>query len=609
MKSLVQLWLVLAEEFGEWCCTSTSRDVKTLRDRVEAEGMSFLTITLPSFGSAFEHCLSKGCVAPGDFPGFRLSSGPLPLFLGGFLAQCFDRQSGTIRLDLNVDCVTAVRQLTKLFGKLELPCAEHRTRAAFRKYIQIENEVRSGYSNMELGDYNRLARISAHLFGDVFSSLTQKIFEGDLSPKHGPGATAERLSSNGRFKLTAWPQRLESVFPYMDYALPNARYHELLDDVHFTDPGAETPVRVISVPKTLKTPRIIAIEPSCMQYMQQALLRPLVNLIESKRIPGFTRDNLCYSMIGFSEQTPNQELAREGSISGSLATLDLSDASDRVSMQHVSALLRDWPLLHEAFLAVRSTTAAVPGHGVIPLAKYASMGSALCFPVEAMVFLAVIFFGICEAESPTDLRREINSYAGRVRVYGDDIIVPVDKVDSVMKALELFGFKVNFSKSFWTGRFRESCGGDFYAGTDVTPVRLKHLFPASHADSVEVLGLVEFRNHIYNRGLWKTAYWLDSRIIPVLQGHYPYVERTSQLVGRESFLGVEPPRRFHRDTHSPLQKGWFVVAKPPVDILDGWPALLKFFLKTGKDPLSKDHLQKQGRPRAVSTKLGWKTPF
>jgi hypothetical protein len=237
------------------------------------------------------------------------------------------------------------------------------------------------------------------------------------------------------------------------------------------------------------------------------------------------------------------------------------------------------------------------------------MGSALCFPVEAMIFLAVVFLGMCEEESPADLRREILSYKGRVRVYGDDIIVPVDKVNGVIAALELFGFKVNASKSFWTGRFRESCGGDYYAGVDVTPVRLKHVVLPSHAASSEVFSLVEFRNHLYQRGMWKTAYWLDSQIAPALWGYYPYVESTSQIVGRHSFLGIEPVERIDKYTHNGLVKGWRSVPKPPVDELDDWPALLKFFLKTGNDPLNKDHLKRQGRDRAAGTKLGWQPPY
>ena len=50
MKSLTSLWSVLANELASRCGTSTTKDIKTVLGRVENEGMSFLTITLPSFG-------------------------------------------------------------------------------------------------------------------------------------------------------------------------------------------------------------------------------------------------------------------------------------------------------------------------------------------------------------------------------------------------------------------------------------------------------------------------------------------------------------------------------------------------------------------------------
>jgi hypothetical protein len=600
---------MLAKEFGEWCYTSTSRDVKTFRDRVEAEGMSFMTITLPSFGTAFEQCLDKGCVEPGDFLGFKKSSGPLPRFLGGFLAQCFDRQSGMIRVDINVDSVNAVRQLTKVFGKLELQCADHRVRAAFNKFVDIELEVQSAATSVGPSDFDRLARISTHLFGDVFSALSKEIYEGTISPRHGGGATAEKLSSNGRFKQLVWPTRLESVFPYVEYALPSSSYYHELDHVHFPDPVDERPVRVVHVTKTQKAPRIIAIEPACMQYMQQAIMRPLVNLLESEVVPGFSRINSCYSMIGFTDQDPNKELAHRGSLHGDLATLDLSDASDRVSVLHVEALLRNFPDLLEAFLAVRSTRADVPGHGVVTLSKYASMGSALCFPVEAMVFLTVVYYGIEQGLKRQLTARDIMSFAGKVRVYGDDIIVPVEYVHLVNDAMKLFGFKVNVNKSFWNGKFRESCGGDYYDGSDVTPVRVRRTFPSSRTDVQEVESIVALRNLFYLNGMWQTAMHLDKVIGKVLP-YFPVVESTSAILGKWSlFFPYEKERECPR-LHRPLIRGYVARYRTPRSNVNGYGALMKFFLKQGEEPYAdKRHLERQGRSKSADIKLKWLTPY
>lgn len=608
MKSLVLLWLEAAKELGRWCDTSIARDYVTVTRRVETEGLSFLTITLPAFCKAFEACLEAGCVAPGAFVGFKTqrASSPLPRFLGGFVAQVFDTKTGLIHPDVNPDCVFAVRQLTSMFGKMLLPCSPPRIEAAFDNYVKTEMEVQN--ADLDPSDYHRLARIAAILFGDVLSSVSKEIADECLLPKHGPGNTADYLAQNERYCLTAWPERLEGVFRYNDYALPSSSYFEETDRVNFLLPGQELPVRVVQVPKTLKTPRIIALEPAHMQYMQQAILDVLRPRLELQRIPGNTRDSACYPMINFTSQESNRLLAREGSLSGSLATLDLSEASDRVSLQHVSAVFASSPNVLEAVLAVRSTHADVPGHGVIPLTKYASMGSALCFPVEAMVFLAVVFHGLCTAESTQGLRSQIVGYKDQVRVYGDDIIVPTHMVNSVIQSLELFGFKVNTGKSFWNGKFRESCGGDYFEGHDVNVVKVRREFPSSHTDALEVKSLAELRNRLYWRGMWKTAYWLDDVIAPLLKGYFPYVSSTSELIGRESALGCESPVLYRLTTQVPLEKGWCLSSKPPVDILDGWPALLKFFLKRGEDPLPENHLAAQGRPQIVRTKLRWLPP-
>lgn len=60
-----------------------------------------------------------------------------------------------------------------------------------------------------------------------------------------------------------------------------------------------------------------------------------------------------------------------------------------------------------------------------------------------------------------------------VYVYGDDVIVPKDYALHVQPALEAVGLLVNVNKSFYKGPFRESCGGDYINGVEVSPVRFK----------------------------------------------------------------------------------------------------------------------------------------
>ncbi len=424
-----------------------------------------------------------------------------------------------------------------------------------------------------------------------------------LVPKHGPGATADRLRGNAKFSPSEWSQRLEGVFPYGDYSLPQLATEAQLDRVQFHEPGAERPVKVIAVPKTLKTPRIIAIEPTAQQYMQQALSHGFVHALEHWSELAITwrgKDSaLGRFFVGFEKQEPNRLLAFEGSLNGSLATLDLSEASDRVLNGHVELLFSRFPRLSEAIQATRSLKARVPGQGIVPLVKFASMGSALCFPIEAMVFTTIVFAAIAD-ERRVPLNRElVMSLRGKVRVYGDDIIVPADHVQSVITALEAFGLLVNRDKSFWNGKFRESCGGDFYSGRWITPVRLRKDLPRTLTDVEGVVGLVAFRNNLYWRGYWKSARRIDDWLRLLLKGAYPVVDVTAACLGRESVLPYQA-ERYDRHTGHPLVKAASAVSKPPPSRATGEGSLLKFLIKRSETPSQDpEHLERLGRPSAV----------
>jgi len=314
--------------------------------------------------------------------------------------------------------------------------------------------------------------------------------------------------------------------------------------------------------------------------------------------------------IGFLDQGPNQSLAQSGSALQHLATLDLAEASDRVSNQLVSFLFAKYPSLHAGIMACRSERADVPGHGIISLSKFASMGSALCFPIEAMVFYTIIFYGFAKSKGYQygDRLPNFGNLPSEVRVYGDDIVVPVDNVSTVIDCLESFGFKVNHDKSFWTGKFRESCGKEYYDGFDVSLVRVRSTIPSKRQQVKEVLSTVALRNQLYNAGYWTAASFLDDTIRKVL-GHFPIVEGTSPLLGRNSVCFDSYAEKIDPDTHNPLVKGWKVFSRSPMNPLDDLGALLKFFLKSGDEPLQEGHLERAGRPDAVNIKLGYGTPY
>ncbi len=591
------LWQEVANELATWCCTSTTLDYKTVQSRVKHEGASFLTITLPNFCTDFQKGLAAGRVDHDLFKGFTFTGG-LPRFLGGFLDLVFDRGTGLLLDKPNIDAVYAVRQLTLMFGKILLPCSDARKEAAIEGYLQCEQSVKQADLDRGPQETEDFARVSRLLWADLFSAVDNSVANHEIVPKHGPGSTADRLSGNQKFNQTEWTERLEGVFPAGDFLLPNWRHFSNLDRINWLEPGQERPVRVILVPKTLKTPRIIAVEPTAMQYAQQGLLESFEKAVREN-------DNARH-FVRWKSNVPNQKLARLGSLFGELATLDLSEASDRVSNQLVRVMLRNHPHLGEAVDATRSRKAEVSvagGKKIIRLAKFASMGSALCFPMESLVFMTVIFLGI-ERELKRPLTaNDVQSFRGQVRTYGDDIIVPVRYVRSVVGCLETFGFKVNASKSFWSGYFRESCGKDYFMGEDVSVVRVRREIPTQRSNVEEIISTVSLRNQLYKRGLWRTVRWLDDvveRVIP-----FPAVGENSPILGKHNYTGYETGK-WCSDLHKPLVRGMQVNAIIPKDKLDGSGALLKFFLKRSEEPfVDRRHLERYGRPEAVNIKLRW----
>jgi len=597
VKSLMLLAREIFADAEIWCHVSTSRDYKTVTARCENEGLSFLTITLPKFCDDFQIALDTGFCSPSLFAGFK-RRGSTPEFLGGLLDLIFRRDDGRLLEVPSIDAIRFIRQICLAFGKINLPCSDARVNSAIVKYLECEQGVKR-YDRSFLLSRKAFMRMSTLLWGQLLSNCDKAIYTKSVYPKHGPGATADRLVGNNKWEQRVWPARLEREFPMAEYVFSS--YSEFLANspsISFLEPGAEIPVRVITVPKTLKTPRIIAIEPTAMQYSQQAILQCLVNEIG--------HDDNASNFIEFVSQSHNQALAQLGSSDSSLATLDLSEASDRVSNQHVRALLANYGTLFRAVDACRSRKADVPGYGVIRLSKFASMGSALCFPFEALTFCTVIFLGIQKALNRPLTKNDIKSFYGRVRVYGDDIIIPVEYVVPVVAELESFGFLVNRSKSFWNGKFRESCGKEYFDGHDVSISRVRRTLPLHRSDAQEIISCVSLRNQLYMAGLWRSARYLDSlleRLIP-----FPNGLDTSPGLVRTCSLGYASERQ-HPTLHKPLVRAMMVVPRKRKSPLSGSGALAKCLMPGRFEPFSPDHLQFAGRPTAVDIKHRWLAPF
>jgi len=167
---------------------------------------------------------------------------------------------------------------------------------------------------------------------------------------------------------------------------------------------------------------------------------------------------------------------------------------------------------------------------------------------------------------------------------------------------------VNRGKSFWNGKFRESCGKEYYDGHDVSIVKVRRVLPTQRKDATEVISAVSTRNQLYWAGYWETVKWLDDKLSRILF-RYPLVSSSSPVLGRESVLGYQTDK-MDPHTHSPLVRGYVVSTRSPFNRLDDHDALLKFLIKRSDKPFfSKDHLERSGRPVAVNIKLRNASPF
>lgn len=220
--------------------------------------------------------------------------------------------------------------------------------------------------------------------------------------------------------------------------------------------------RLAYVPKDARAHRSIAVEPSVNAFLQRG-----IGLALRRRLHRRWK-------IDLSDQEPNQVLARKGSLGGHLATIDLSSASDTVSLRLVERLFpEDWVAL------LRCCRSAFTFEGRENkkrfLNKWSSMGNGYTFELETVIFAAAVRAVIPQCEW----------YSGQWRVYGDDIVVGTLWFPELCQLLEYLGFSTNQKKTFATSPFRESCGADYWCGVNVRPFYLK---------KVDWVQVVEFAN-------------------------------------------------------------------------------------------------------------------
>lgn len=354
-------------------------------------------------------------------------------------------------------------------------------------YYQTETRLKNLVLNQEVVGEIR------EVFQDWFSDFKLQ----SLEPNHGPGGVAEmgRGCAFEKNKYLGHDLRTQYLLQ---------RTGTDVDSFFFdTEQSFDRLAKVVFVPKSLSSMRTICMEPATLMFLQQACWKQ-VDLFMS-------RHPKLGKVIRLKDQEQNRHMAKIGSANRRYATIDLSAASDSVSWELVQDVFKGTDM-YLVSLLTRSTRISLPDGNVITPFKFAPMGSTICFPAECLIFAA-----ICEVVA----RRHKVRRQGFYSVYGDDIIIETQYSGEVVSLLESVGFLVNTSKSYWSGPFRESCGGEFFQGNEVTPVKIPRNFKGSvvtHREPGLYKMLVELSNTFYD-SKFKTARAFLIRKFTVLPRH------------------------------------------------------------------------------------------
>lgn len=502
-----------------------AKDCQTLLKRMKHEGASFATVTLPQLASGVLNYLEHGV---SDYPGFKLQKGcEYPAFLRRLFAPIYNEETP---LDEVAQNLNLIYQISVVCKKLKGPYPHRVLLKQAEDFVEVDRSL----NNIDL-ESEHLQPILRHA-----TAIVDSIFNGwdpdkdsHVLPNPGPGATNTKVEKHLRYEPWVLYKQIDDAMSYKEWFFAGPTGHHCVPARSYRSLFKSSKLlptsRYCQVHKKIGEARGICIEENEMQWMQQAVKNGLYHRIENHPVTkGF---------VNFIKQSINKILALRASINRLKATIDMKGASDRVLRLLVAILFGNQPRLQEMLLALSTRVITFPpelGLDNLYTSKYAPMGSALCFPVMAIVHYALCKAIILESNVKDRFRKSKEVY-----VYGDDIIIDSSCTQAVYDWLPCFGMVINQSKSYHRSHFRESCGIHAYNGMDITPVFLKRI-PNNTSGADTLLSALAAEGQFFSKGLFNTARLLRQRIIQ-FYGNMPFVNWKSSIAGfrRKGLHSVE----------------------------------------------------------------------
>ncbi|DAD52124.1 TPA_asm: RNA-directed RNA polymerase [ssRNA phage Gerhypos.1_40] len=356
-------------------------------------------------------------------------------------------------------------------------------------------------------DMLRIARLLSNV-------IVANIDWREVKPSHGPGAVSDAKRS-GSSKWRAIDGKVcrvtDKFYPMAEFFTPSPSWFNH-QEATFVDPICKLAI----VPKDRRGPRVICTQPSGLMWIQQGQRRVLERTIETSRILSTNRGLASEGIAGsikFDRHENNGWLALESSRTREFATVDLKDASDLVSWGLVQFLFTKGT--NQFLAASRATHVKIDGVQE-KLHMYAPMGSAMCFPIESLVFWViaaaatyvsrgVTYEEIVKSGSAT---KWVENNKTEVFVFGDDILVRREACTDVCECLKAVGLVPNMSKTFVEGFFREACGVDAFHGEQLVIARLQNIALTSMSDAYAI---IDASKRLRRLGMIHTAQYLEEQ--------------------------------------------------------------------------------------------------
>lgn len=491
-------------------------DVRSyLLRRINSEGVKFATCTLPKLGKFILRAIELGSLAKAriEDPSFTYFAWErrscMLKHFSGLLCSIFDKKGALLE---NPCCVAIyqIRFVCDYFYKLSVDFTEDDIAAAEEKFVRTDESLTF--------DVRYIEKIRSHLernHPELCQTHYYQVLNSHL-PRHGPG------TFSGSNKLLVHYSVTKDVVPDLsDWAYPRAFKKEqfpyrIKDPKEIERSAAEFNYsEVLFVPKDSRGPRTIVREPFRNLFYQMSYFDYMVDYLESH----------TYGSVNFRDQQVMKDSARVASITKHNATLDLSEASDRVSYALVCRLFTNIPFARLMLARFSTRLCKLPSGSFRYLKKLSGMGSGFTFPTMAFLIHLVLTYEFMKFRSVN-----YRTACSKIKVYGDDIIVPSAFYSRAVYALDRVGLKTNTSKCYINSNFRESCGGDYFRGNDVSTVklRLSSCTIKQHKGTISVrpddnliVQMVAHRNTLYDEGFTKLVSYYDNIIRKITRIELP----------------------------------------------------------------------------------------